>query len=66
MIEAPTKLLLNSAEAAQALGISERTLWSLTASGEIPVVRVRRSVRYAVDSLREWIESQERQGGSKA
>lgn len=62
----PTKLLLTAPEAAKALAVSARKLWSLTASGEIPVVRVgERSVRYSVEALREWIAANQT-GGSKA
>lgn len=62
----PTKLLLTAPEAARALAVSARKLWSLTASGEIPVVRVgERSVRYSVEALREWI-AEHQSGGSKA
>lgn len=47
------RLLLRPAEAAKALGISPRTLWSLT----IPRVRIgARGVRYYVVDLRRWIE----------
>jgi excisionase family DNA binding protein len=52
-------LLVTSREAARCLGISSRTLWSLTAPrGPIPVVRIGRSVRYAPTDLRAWIEQQ--------
>ena len=40
------KLLLRPPEAAEALAISDRTLWGLTKAGEIPCVRFGRSVRY--------------------
>ena len=58
------RLLLKSREAADALGISDRTLWELTARGEIPVLRIpgrgkeARSLRYDVDDLRDWIDRQ--------
>jgi excisionase family DNA binding protein len=51
----PQKLLVTAREAAAALSISERTLWTLTQSGDIPVVRLGRSVRYSVEALREHI-----------
>ncbi len=54
------RLLLTPREAAQALRISERKLWGLTASGEIPCVRIGRSVRYDINDLHAWIE--ERKG----
>jgi excisionase family DNA binding protein len=54
-----TRLLLTVREAAQALSVSERTLWALTAPrGPIRSVRLGRSVRYSADSLRDWIASQ--------
>jgi excisionase family DNA binding protein len=57
MAEAPIipPLLLTPREAATALAISERTLWTLTKSGALPAVRLGRSVRYSVDALREHI-----------
>ena len=57
------RLLLKAPQAAYALEISLRKLWALTASGEIPYVRIGRSVRYPVESLREWIDAQ-KQGGA--
>ncbi|MCS7047344.1 MAG: helix-turn-helix domain-containing protein [Gemmataceae bacterium] len=58
-----TTLALRPREAAQALGISPRTLWALTAPrGPIPCVRIghgrRRSVLYPVDALRRWLSQQ--------
>ena len=59
------RLLLTAREAAVALRVSERTLWSLTAPrGTIPAVRINRSVRYAVDDLRRWIDAQ-KEGGAE-
>ena len=57
------QLLLTSRQAAQALQISERKLWSMKASGEIPHVLLGRSVRYPVADLQQWIE--ERMKGGK-
>lgn len=49
-------LLLKPVEAALALGISLKSLWSLTAPrGPLPVVRLGRSVRYPVEGLNRWI-----------
>ena len=54
--ETPLRLLLNSREAARSLAISERSLWTLTQEGQIPVIRIgKRTVRYAVDDLLAWI-----------
>ncbi|MDA0285133.1 MAG: helix-turn-helix domain-containing protein [Planctomycetota bacterium] len=49
--------LLTVREAANVLRISERTLWSLTNSGDLPSVRVGRSVRYDQSDLAAWIAS---------
>lgn len=49
-------LLLTPKQASLALGISPRKLWSLTASGEIPHVRIGRCVRYPLDDLQRWID----------
>jgi hypothetical protein len=50
------RLLLSPKEAALALRISPRLLWSLTKSGEIPCVRLSRCVRYAPAALQRWID----------
>lgn len=53
-----SKMLLTGREAARMLSISERTLWGLTAAGEVRCVRIgRRLVRYDPADLREWIET---------
>lgn len=48
-------MLLTPRQAAHELAISERTLWGLTARGEIPCVRIGRAVRYSRATLVEWI-----------
>jgi excisionase family DNA binding protein len=50
-------LLLTPDQAATVLAICPRTLWSRTVSGEIPYVRIGRSVRYSPDDLNTWIEN---------
>ena len=52
------RLLLSPRETAKALGICEKTLYTMTKNGEIPVIRMGRAVRYPVDGLRGWIEEQ--------
>ena len=37
------------------LAVSPRKLWAMTASGEIPHLRIGRLVRYPVDGLESWI-----------
>lgn len=58
-----TQLSLRPREASKVLGISERTLWSLTAPrGPIPCVRVgngnRQIVLYPVAELQVWLSRQ--------
>jgi excisionase family DNA binding protein len=50
------QLLLTARDAAKALAISERTLWTLTNRGDVPVVRLGRSVRYDPDDLRAFVK----------
>ena len=47
--------LLSPREAAQVLGISTRTLWDLKGRGEIPCVKIGRSVRYARADIEAFI-----------
>ena len=56
----PPTLLLTAREAAKALAISEKTLWTLTTPrGSIPAIRVgERSLRYSVAALEKWIDAQ--------
>ena len=55
----PTALSLRPREAAKALGISERMLWSLTAPrGTIPAVRIGTCVLYPVSGLQAWLDRQ--------
>lgn len=51
------KLLIKPSEAAAMLAISARTLWALTASGDLAAVRFGRAVRYDPADLRAWIEA---------
>jgi len=42
------------------LSISERSLWAITSPrGDLPCVRVGRSVRYDIDALRRWLASKQ-------
>lgn len=52
------RLLLTAREAASALAISERSLWSLTNQGVIKVTRIGRSIRYSLAALEEFIAAQ--------
>jgi excisionase family DNA binding protein len=47
--------LIKPAEAAQMLAIGKRALWARTKSGEIPHIKIGKSVRYSVEALEAWI-----------
>ncbi len=56
-VEPAVRLALRPKEAAVAIGVSERTLWTITqdqASG-IPFMKIGRSVLYPVEPLRRWL-----------
>lgn len=59
-------LALRPADAARALGVSERWLWSATKAGLIPHVRAGRAVLYAVGALEQWLAEQaaQKNGGA--
>ena len=57
-------LLVNPREVARMLSVSSRKLWAMTFEEQpgLPYIRCGRLVRYSIDDLRCWIESQ-RKGG---
>lgn len=62
-VPAPPVLALRAREAAAALGISSRSLWSLTACGEVPHVRLGRAVVYPVAQLEAWLAERAAKNG---
>jgi len=66
MINHTPTLLLTPKQAAAALAVSPRTLWSLTAPrGPIPAVRLGRLVRYRVEAMADWLAENEKGGPSQ-
>lgn len=57
--------LLTPTEARRILGIGRSKLWSLTASGDLPSVRIGKVLRFRRESLLAWIESAERRSMRK-
>jgi excisionase family DNA binding protein len=55
----PQSLLVKPDEAAKLLSISSRTLWTLTREGVVPCVRLGKSVRYSLQTLRDVIAQRE-------
>ncbi|GIW81482.1 MAG: hypothetical protein KatS3mg105_4407 [Gemmatales bacterium] len=65
MHAANERLAVRSREAAVMLGISTRTLFTLTKNNKIPHIRLgdgeRRAVLYPVEALREWLRKESQQ-----
>ena len=55
---APLCLALRPKDAAKALGIGERLLWSKTNAGEIPHIKLGSATLYPIDALREWLRQE--------
>ena len=64
---AAVKLLLTSAETCEALGVSRKTLYLLSAPrGPIPTVSIGKSgIRYSVATLQKWIAERQSAGATK-
>jgi excisionase family DNA binding protein len=58
--DVPGPLLVDSRRAAEMLGVSPRTIWTLQACGELKPTRIGRAVRFSIDELRRFVV--ERQG----
>jgi len=56
-------LLLDVHEAAAALRICEKTLWTLTQAKSLPCVRIGRRVLYDPRDLQRWIDGQKVRSG---
>jgi len=55
---APAPMLLSARDTAKALAVCPKTLWQLTRSGRLPVVRIgTRGVRYDVRDVESFIEA---------
>lgn len=54
------KLLLTRVEAAEALSLCEKTLYTLTKQGKLRAIRIGASVRYDLEDLRAFVNQQKR------
>lgn len=54
-VAAVPRLALRRAECAEALGVSDRTLFSWTQQGIVPHARIGGVVMYPVDAIRDWL-----------
>ena len=59
-----SKLLLSAREAARALSVCEKTLWTMTQRGLIPCARIGSRVLYNPESLKRFIAEAEKGGQS--
>ena len=50
-------LAMRPRDAAKALGVSERLLWDWTHHGDIPHLKIGRTILYPVDAVRTWLEN---------
>ncbi len=53
-----TKLLWNQTEAAENLGLGRSTVQSMTASGELPSIKIGSRRMYPVEELAAWVNDQ--------
>jgi excisionase family DNA binding protein len=60
--DADPPTLITARDAAKVLGICDKSLWNATHRGEIPAVKLGRSVRYDPRDLNRWIESNKATG----
>lgn len=53
------KLLLKPMEVAEILSIGKTTIYELLKTGEIPSIRIGRSIRIPAKAIEEWIEKEQ-------
>jgi len=59
-MESVARLALRPVEAAKALGVSPRALYSWVKKGRIPHTRVGKVILFSTDELRKWLTTQSR------
>lgn len=62
--KATESLSLRPREAAEAIGVSERTLWTWTKEGIVPHVKIGGTVLYPIAELRGWLSRKANEGGA--
>ena len=53
------KLLLKISEAGEMIGVGRSRMYEMVYTGEIPSIRIGKSIRIPVDALRKWVEERE-------
>jgi excisionase family DNA binding protein len=51
------RLLVRPTEAAEILGLGRSKVYELLASGELPSVRIGKSIRVPLEALRQWVDA---------
>jgi len=51
--------LLTAKQVAEALAISEKTVYAYVAKGLIPYVKIQSNIRFRTTAIREWIKNKE-------
>ena len=59
VVSAPAPLLVNVRQACQMLGLGRTSVYHLVRSGQLRPVRIGGAVRFSVDHLRQFVDSQE-------
>ena len=59
------RLLIRPIEAFEIIGVSRSTGYALISAGEIPAVRIGRSLRIPVQELRAWVEHMVNENGAR-
>jgi excisionase family DNA binding protein len=54
--ESDESIAITYRAAAQRLSVCERTIWGMVQSGELPALRIGKSVRIPVDALQRYVE----------
>ncbi len=59
------KLLVRPSEAAEMLGLGRSKVYAMLASGELPSVRIGKSVRVPTEALRLWVQERVNAGAAQ-
>lgn len=53
------KLTMSVAECAAELGVSEKTVYTLTHRQDFPTIKIGRRIRISREGLRDWVQKQQ-------
>jgi len=58
-MEKESRILLKPHEVSDRLGIGRSRTYEMLTTGELPSIRIGKSIRVPVDALRKWVEDKE-------